>query len=187
MVKPRKPLRPRSPNQLEERFLEHLAFLDKSARDYDAGDKSEFMRIAHSLRVLLHKTKVSTPLIEHIGLSDDCYVTYAYPLDERNLVGDCAITMMCLTNEGVTYQPTFDCGPTIPRYIVSVASDPLTAHCHVTFFHAKMPESKGPYPWVNIHTLSKPSALPSKSIPAVAGSGRPASSATSPARWTAAS
>lgn len=59
-----------SKSDLENQFKEQLNFLEKSAKAYDEGDFSEAKRMAVVLRVLLHRTSNSTPLIYSLGLQD---------------------------------------------------------------------------------------------------------------------
>lgn len=111
----KKPIRPVPLGQLEREFEVHLRFLDKSISDYDRGDVEEFRRLATSLRVLLHRTKHSVPLVDHIGLPDDDYVSYAAPINERNLLTECSIVMVSISNLETKYLPVLDQGPVRPR------------------------------------------------------------------------
>jgi hypothetical protein len=43
-----------------------LRYIETSAREYDAGDKDEAIRIATSLRVIFHQTPSSTSLLTHL-------------------------------------------------------------------------------------------------------------------------
>ncbi len=48
-------------------LLRQLRFLDTSARLYDQGYLDEAIRIATSIRVLVHSTNMSTSLLKHLG------------------------------------------------------------------------------------------------------------------------
>ena len=43
-----------------------VRYIETSAKAYDAGDTDEAIRIATSLRVILHQTKSSTALLSHL-------------------------------------------------------------------------------------------------------------------------
>lgn len=100
---------------LEEEFRVHLAFLRKSIDDFDAGDLSEFRRLASTLRVLLHRTKMCTPAVDHIGFDDSGYFSYAVPLNERNLLTEFSLALIRIGEHGTEYMPVLDRGPTKPR------------------------------------------------------------------------
>ena len=53
-----------------EQLERHLRFLQRSAAAYDRGFKDEAIRIAVSVRVLVHQTKTSTSLLRHLGADD---------------------------------------------------------------------------------------------------------------------
>ena len=52
-------------------FKAHLAkqlrFLERSCKSYDAGFTDEAVRIATVIRVIIHQTGTSTPLLKHLG------------------------------------------------------------------------------------------------------------------------
>ncbi len=48
----------------------HLGFIQSSAKSYDQGNSYEALRIATSMRVIFHKTRHSTPLLEHLDAWD---------------------------------------------------------------------------------------------------------------------
>lgn len=56
------------------RFREHLSrqlgFIHRSCEAYDTGHRDEAIRIATSIRVLVHDTRSSTSLITHLGAAD---------------------------------------------------------------------------------------------------------------------
>lgn len=59
----------------QEEYLDHLAiqygFLETSVEAFDSGKQGEAIRLATTLRVLLHQTKTSTSLVTHIERSSD--------------------------------------------------------------------------------------------------------------------
>ena len=46
----------RSKQELQEQWDAQVRFIQKSVKEFDAGDESEARRIAASLRILFHKT-----------------------------------------------------------------------------------------------------------------------------------
>jgi len=56
-----------SDERFREKLGEQLAFIETSCTAYDAGRRSEAVRIGTSLRVLLHDSSRSTSLLMHLG------------------------------------------------------------------------------------------------------------------------
>ncbi|KIC34731.1 hypothetical protein RA25_02800 [Leisingera sp. ANG-S5] len=101
--------------ELEKEFEVQINFLRKSITEFDAGDYSEFRRLASTLRVLLHRTKMCVPAVDHIGLDDNDYISYATPLNERNLLTEHSLAMMQMSRNGTVFLPALDQTPTTPR------------------------------------------------------------------------
>lgn len=55
--------------RLIDKLNEQLRFLTRSCEEFDAGNEDEALRMAVSLRVLLHDTKHSVSLLTHLGLA----------------------------------------------------------------------------------------------------------------------
>lgn len=53
-----------------DKLREQLRFLGRSANLYDQGGEDEALRMATALRVLLHNTRSSTSLFNHLGLTN---------------------------------------------------------------------------------------------------------------------
>jgi hypothetical protein len=56
-----------SNDRFRKKLREQLTFIETSCTVYDAGNRSEAVRIGTSLRVLLHDTSTSTSLLTHLG------------------------------------------------------------------------------------------------------------------------
>lgn len=112
---PSKPMAAISTTALENEFEAHLGFLRKSITEFDAGDMTEFRRLASTLRVLLHRTKNSKPAVDHIGLDDQNYVSYAVPLNDKNILTEMSLALIRHSNRGAEYLPVLDQGPSKPR------------------------------------------------------------------------
>ncbi|QJD17059.1 hypothetical protein [Paracoccus sanguinis] len=82
---------------------------------FDQGHTEEYRRIAVALRVLLHRTKHSSPAVDAVGLDDSGYISYAQPLNPNNLLAEHSLAMIKMGPMGVSYAPALDLGPTIPR------------------------------------------------------------------------
>jgi hypothetical protein len=50
-----------------QHLRKQLGFLERSCASYDAGHKDEAIRIATTIRVLIHNTKASTSLLKHLN------------------------------------------------------------------------------------------------------------------------
>jgi hypothetical protein len=60
----------RTASSLDEQLKRQLKYLDNSSLIYDQGDHEEAIRLAVTLRVLLHDTTNSTSLLRHLGIKD---------------------------------------------------------------------------------------------------------------------
>jgi hypothetical protein len=56
--------------EFKEYLEQQLGFLRRSCDSYDAGHTDEAIRIATTIRVLIHNTKSSTSLLKHLGALD---------------------------------------------------------------------------------------------------------------------
>lgn len=52
---------------LAVKLREQLEFIERSCSAYDEGHRSEAIRIAVAIRVLLHDSRTSTSLMKHLG------------------------------------------------------------------------------------------------------------------------
>src|SRR5437879_7115642 len=57
-------------HNFSEQLRRQLRFLDRSSKAYDEGFSDEAIRIATSVRILIHETKRQTPLIRHLNASN---------------------------------------------------------------------------------------------------------------------
>ncbi len=60
----------RPATDFELQLKRQLGYLRRSCKIFDLGEHDEAIRIAVSLRVLLHQTKSSTSLLTHLGIQD---------------------------------------------------------------------------------------------------------------------
>jgi hypothetical protein len=65
-------------------FVRHLemqfGFIETSAREYDAGNLNEAIRIATSLRIIFHQTSTSTSILTHLNSNNVRIATSLPPL-----------------------------------------------------------------------------------------------------------
>jgi hypothetical protein len=93
-------------NQAMTRHLfDRIRFLKKSCRDYDAGDEAEFSNIALSLRILFHKTRMSTPLIEQAGVNDFNVPSYSISIDPTELMDIHPLSLLRIENGTMRHVP----------------------------------------------------------------------------------
>ncbi|WP_020476227.1 hypothetical protein [Zavarzinella formosa] len=62
-------------SRFSDKFHEQVRFLSRSSAMFDQGAEDEALRIATSLRVLLHDTKSSTSLFTYLGLTSTQMLT----------------------------------------------------------------------------------------------------------------
>lgn len=87
-----------------------LAFLERSCHSYDAGAIDEAIRIATIVRVLIHNTKASTPLLKHLNATT---INLLSTTDGAtpNTVMYFGMGTMELGAGGCRYFPSLDFGP----------------------------------------------------------------------------
>ena len=100
-----------------QRFKEHLAaqmrFIEKSCRDFDAGDEAESQRIAVALRVICHQKGGSTSLLTHLAQTGISMVSTACsPVGPGTLTApsNLASIVMRVTDKGATFKSTAPLG-----------------------------------------------------------------------------
>lgn len=69
----------------KEKLEDHLGFLRLSAAEFDRGSQSEALRMATSIRVLIHDTRNSTSLLAHLGMKDILFYDTATEFNPKNL------------------------------------------------------------------------------------------------------
>ena len=70
--------------RLIEKLQEQLRFLQRSCVAFDQGAEDEALRMATALRVILHSTKQSVPLISHLGLTNVTLLSSSRGLGTHN-------------------------------------------------------------------------------------------------------
>ncbi len=104
-------------SDLEQRLVEQLNFLRKSMRDFDDGDTSEFRRMSVALRILLHKSRNSSPLVEQVDLASIGFASYAVPIREKDLLSEFCLSLIAMSADGAKLIPVLGAGPNPPRTV----------------------------------------------------------------------
>jgi hypothetical protein len=71
-----------------EQLKRQLGFLERSADAFDRGHQDEAIRIAVSIRVILHETPSSRPLLAHLGARNVRLVSTARWVDRAPIFAD---------------------------------------------------------------------------------------------------
>jgi hypothetical protein len=97
-----------------------LGFIERSMRDFDAGQREEAVRIATAVRVIVHNTANSTSLLAHLGRSDIQFLTSCpYDIDkEERTTGfetlySSGLGVLTLGEHGVSFAATVDGSPSL--------------------------------------------------------------------------
>ena len=101
---------PRSKNELKAEFVEQLQLLRHSCQVFDKGFEAIGKHISLSLRVLLHDYRQSRALLEQLGLRSGHYLTSVPPLNPMNLLAECNLVMIRISNGSACYRPLISGG-----------------------------------------------------------------------------
>lgn len=72
-------------NRFEQKLKQQIDFLQNSCRAFDNGNWNEAMRIATSVRIILHDTPNSTSILKHLNAKNiNLFTTYWKPPDGEN-------------------------------------------------------------------------------------------------------
>jgi hypothetical protein len=131
---------PVSPSKIDEKFDDQLSFLRKSIAEYDAGDTSEYQRMALAIRILLHETKKSHSLRLQAGLQEALFVSMAQPINKKNLVAVFRLALVEVSGKGAQLKPILDTlGFLAPRLLKFSDwwSEPVLRDNHQHFFRRR--------------------------------------------------
>lgn len=71
---------------LRTQLMKQLGFIERSCASFDAGFNDEAIRVAVSIRILLHDTNSSTSLLKHLGAKDISLRTTCPFIDENTIM-----------------------------------------------------------------------------------------------------
>ncbi len=99
-----------------------LGFVARSCASFDAGFQDKAIRIAVSIRVLVHDTKNSTSLLTHLGAKKLSLRTTCPPIDENTIMfsGGLSSTRMTIENgqlKEAAYEPVLDSFQRQPTFV----------------------------------------------------------------------
>lgn len=92
-----------STQELQEHWDNQIRFIRKSVEEFDLGDEMEAQRIATSLRILFHDTKLSKSLFKQLGLGITFYSS-GQLYTPSNLLTSWTLLSMGLSPNGVKYK-----------------------------------------------------------------------------------
>lgn len=127
MAKAKRVKRPKG--ELKKELSEQLQLLRHSCRAFDSGLEAIGKHISLSLRVLLHQHGQSRSLLDQLGLRTGRFFDSAGPLNPKNLMTECNLVLIQVSNSGGRYMPIVAVGggpiPMRPIPFVNWWNDPV--------------------------------------------------------------
>ena len=106
----------RTPKDLSNKLLEQLNFLETSAELYDRGNEKEAIRMAVTLRILLHDSKNSKSLLSQLGKKSIQFYDTVWKREMFNInVPYCGLISVHMEQKKTHYVATLDDVPEIRR------------------------------------------------------------------------
>lgn len=112
----------RSREDLLDRLREQRDFLNASSAAFDAGHEAEAIRLATTLRVLLHDTAKSHSLLRQLQLKHRIRLVTSSPVMPRGQSLWLGLVVIKLTPEWIEYSPKSE-GATLPDHLPAVPVD----------------------------------------------------------------
>jgi len=100
----------RAKDELKKELGEQLQLLRHSCQAFDNGFETIGKHISLSLRVLLHHHGQSRALLDQLGYRSGRFLDSAGPLNPGNLLTECNLVAMRLSNTGANYLPLIATG-----------------------------------------------------------------------------
>jgi hypothetical protein len=95
-------------DELSLQLQKQLGFLTRSCRDYDLGESDEAIRIATTIRVLIHQTPKSTSLLKHLNSTTINLLSTVREIPP-NTLGAMSMCTLTLSSDGTfTYKPSLN-------------------------------------------------------------------------------
>ena len=92
-------------DELGSQLQKQLGFLARSCRDYDLGESDEAIRIATTIRVLIHQTSKSTSLLKHLNLTTINLLSTVREIPPKTLHAMSMCTFTSSSDGTFTYKP----------------------------------------------------------------------------------
>jgi hypothetical protein len=94
--------------ELSEHLRNQVDFLRRSAEAFDKGYKTEALRMAVAIRILLHDTDYSKSLLGQLDKKDVLFYDTAHELDPENLVPHTGLVQIALGGKHTGYVAGLD-------------------------------------------------------------------------------
>jgi hypothetical protein len=104
--------------ELEQHLRDQFDFLRSSASLFDAGHTAEAKRLAVSVRLLVHDTRVSSSLLGQLGLKSILFYDTASDHNPMNLITHSGLASLAVSPQGARYQAMLDHSPRGPGIAV---------------------------------------------------------------------
>lgn len=101
----------RSQSDLRTAFVEQVALLMSYCQQFDAGDHKYAKPMATALRVMLHKSRHSQPILDQLRLRTGRFFTVAEPLNPNNVLSECNLVYLRGSLSGAAYVPQLELRP----------------------------------------------------------------------------
>ena len=108
MAKVKRVARPQA--ELREELRSQLLLMHLACKHYDSGIEAAAKHIALSLRVLLYHHKQSKALLEQLRLLQHRYFNSSMPLNPRNLLPECNMVILRMSDAEGRYIPAVAAG-----------------------------------------------------------------------------
>jgi len=109
--------RPRTLSELKSLLESQIAFLKRSADAYDNGFEDEAIRLAATIRVLLHDSKTSKSLLSQLNMKNIDFFDSATDYDPQNRLSHHGLVCISLGPSGSRYTAMLDDVPTKMRKV----------------------------------------------------------------------
>lgn len=104
-------------DKFKQQLKKQIGFLLNSCKLFDAGQWDEAIRIATSIRVILHDTSASTSLLTHLDAKHiNLFTTYIEPPREENDSGYIPVTGFAMGTINMGAKGEFGYGPTLDDF-----------------------------------------------------------------------
>ena len=101
----------KSPDDLKNDLKNQIQFLKRSTEAFDKGFEEEAIRLATTMRVLLHNTQNSTSLLKLLDKENIKFYNTAHPFNPNNLLSQSSLVTMRIGGGGGKYVAMLDDRP----------------------------------------------------------------------------
>ena len=111
-------------DRFRQQLKRQISFLYNSCRLFDGGQWDEAIRIATSIRVILHDTPSSTSLLTHLDAKNiNLFTTYLEPPQEEDNNGYIPITVFSMGTINMGAEGKYGYGPNLDNFKPGVSSE----------------------------------------------------------------